>query len=269
MKFAINYSPEAQQLIDQSMINIDLFKCPDFDKGLVQQAEKSRPAYVHFDLNAGQGNMDSIDWHQVEEFLNQTPTPFVNLHLVAYSKDFPSIRSDSLKEKDIEQVKNLVIKDIQQVVERFGAERVILENVVYRDKNSDMLQAIVTPEVICDIVYETKCGLLLDIAHAQMTCYYSGEDVYTYISRFPVDRLKELHITGIQKKDGKYKDSMPMTEADWKLAEWTLMNIKQGAWSEPWIASFEYGGVGPIFEWRTDKEVMRVQVPRLYSLVVK
>ncbi|MFG6149689.1 multinuclear nonheme iron-dependent oxidase [Halobacillus sp. B23F22_1] len=269
MKFAINYSPEAQQLIDQSMINIDLFKCPDFDKSLVQQAEKSRPSYIHFDLNAGQGNLNSFDWLQVEEFLSLTSTPFINLHLVAYSKDFPSIESTSLKEKDIEQVKNLVIKDIQQVVDRFGAERVILENVVYRDKNSDMLKAIVTPEIISDIVHETKCGLLLDIAHAQMTCYYSGENVYNYISRFPVERLKELHITGIQKRNGSYKDSMPMVEADWQLAEWALLNIKQGAWSEPWIASFEYGGVGPIFEWRTDKEVMRQQVPKLYNLVVK
>ncbi|MFC7320210.1 DUF692 family multinuclear iron-containing protein [Halobacillus campisalis] len=269
MRFAVNYSPEAQRLAEKSLIDFDLFKCPDFDDQLIQTAEKSRPAYVHFDLNAGEDKLGSSDWNKVERLAEQTNTPYINLHLVAHSKDFPSISSGSLNKQDTKKILNLVTKDIGLAVDRFGAERIILENVVYRDLNSDMLLAIVTPELISDIVYETKCGLLLDIAHAQMTCHYSGADVYDYLSRFPMDRLKELHITGIQKKDGKYRDSMPMTEEDWKLAEWTMKNIKQGLWAEPWAASFEYGGVGPIFEWRTNAKVIEEQVPRLYDVVKK
>ncbi|WP_159462231.1 DUF692 family multinuclear iron-containing protein [Halobacillus sp. Marseille-P3879] len=267
MKFAMNYSPEAQKLISQSLIDLDLFKCPDFDPLLVQQAEKSKPSYIHFDLDAGHGELPSVNWSQIAKLAQQTQTPFVNLHLVAYSKDFPSIPSASLAKEDVKVIKKHIIDDIQHAVNQFGAEKVILENVVYRDHNSDMLRAVVTPELISEIVYETKCGLLLDIAHAQMTCYYSGEDVYNYISRFPLDQLKELHITGIQQKDGSYRDSMPMSKADWKLAEWALSNIKEGVWSEPWAASFEYGGVGPIFEWRTDSGIIEEQTPRLYKLV--
>ncbi|MCP3028880.1 DUF692 family multinuclear iron-containing protein [Halobacillus sp. A5] len=267
MKIAINYSPDAQKLLDQSLINVDLFKCPDFNSDLIQQAEKSRPSYIHFDLDAGRGDLESTDWDRVEDFITQTNTPYVNLHLVAYSNDFPAIPSASLERRDLAAIKKKVLNDISYAVDRFGADRIILENVVYRDQNSDMLHAIVTPELISEIVTESKCGLLLDIAHAQMTCYYSGEDVYSYINRFPLAHLKELHITGIQKKEGRYKDSMPMSEADWKLAEWAVSNIKKGLWNEPWAASFEYGGVGPIFEWRTDMKVIADQVPRLYNLI--
>lgn len=56
-----------------------------------------------------------------------------------------------------------------------------------------------------------------------MTCKYLKTDVYDYIKKLPLDRLKELHITGIQ-QDGnqRLRDSMPMTEEDWDLAEYCI-----------------------------------------------
>ncbi|QGS69666.1 hypothetical protein CV093_19595 [Oceanobacillus sp. 143] len=54
MKFAMNYSVEAKQLVDQGIIDIDMFKCPDFDQQLIRDAQEARHAYVHFALYAGQ-----------------------------------------------------------------------------------------------------------------------------------------------------------------------------------------------------------------------
>ncbi|WP_179134066.1 DUF692 family multinuclear iron-containing protein [Halobacillus massiliensis] len=267
MKFAINYSPEAKKLVDRQQIEIDLFKCPDFDRELIKEAELSKPAYIHFDLNAGARTVDSVNWKNIDQLLKVTATPYINLHLVAYSEHFPSLAVNTSKSDEIIKIMEPVIEDIFEVTQKYGKDRVILENVVYRDEKSDMQRAIIDPNVITKVVEETGCGLLLDIAHAQMTCFYTGEDVYQYLSRFPVNQLKELHITGIQKKDGKFRDSMPMSHKDWKLAEWVLQNIKQGMWREPWVASFEYGGVGPIFEWRTNAEIIREQTPKLYQLV--
>ncbi|MFC7063099.1 DUF692 family multinuclear iron-containing protein [Halobacillus seohaensis] len=267
LKFAINYSHEARELIQKGLIDVDIFKCPDFDQQLVKDAQQCKPAYLHFDLNAGEGTLTTINWSILESLSAGTDTPFINLHLVAHSKDFPVISNSSFDSNNIDEIIDRVVKDIQYVVERFGSDRVILENVVYSGPNGDTLRTIVEPEIIAHIVYKTKCGLLLDIAHAQMTCYYSGEDVYEYLNRFPLDQLRELHITGIQKVDGSYRDSMPMTEEDWKLAEWSLNNIKQGMWNEPWVVSFEYGGVGPIFEWRTAVDVLEQQVPLLNKIV--
>ncbi|WP_173917155.1 DUF692 family multinuclear iron-containing protein [Halobacillus sp. Marseille-Q1614] len=267
MKFAINYSPEAKKLVDDQQIEVDLFKCPDFDRKLIEDAKNSRPPYIHFDLNAGANSLSSVNWKMVDELLKDTSTPYINLHLVAYSSHFPNLAIDTFKEDELDQIIEPILLDINRMAKKYGEDRIILENVVYRDEKSDMQRAIIDPRVISRIVEETGCGLLLDIAHAQMTCFYTGEDVYQYLSKFPVNHLKELHITGIQKKEGKYRDSMPMSEKDWKLAAWVLENIKKGLWQEPWAASFEYGGVGPIFEWRTNSDVIKEQTPRLYQLV--
>ena len=61
-------------------------------------------------------------------------------------------------------------------------------------------------------------------------------------------------------------DHLPMTDADWQFAEWSLAQIHSGAWREPWIVSFEYGGVGALWEAVTDTAVLEKDAPRLYGL---
>jgi hypothetical protein len=40
-----------------------------------------------------------------------------------------------------------------------------------------------------------------------------------------------------------------------------------GAWPAPSIVAFEYGGVGPVFEWRSDVDVLAEQLPRLRDVL--
>ncbi|WP_162800359.1 DUF692 family multinuclear iron-containing protein [Oceanobacillus zhaokaii] len=266
MKFAMNYSVEAKQLVDQGIIDIDMFKCPDFDQQLIRDAQEARHAYVHFALYAGQKNSNEVDWAIIDDLLKKTETPFVNLHMVAYSEDYPEIDIASNDPEHLEQVLEAVIHDIEQVTERYGANNVILENVIYRPDGNTQ-QAITKPEIITRIIRETNCGLLLDLAHAQMTSGFLDMDVHDYINQFPLDALRELHVTGIQRVDNKLYEHMPLSDANWQLVEWALDNIKQGTWPEPWVVSYEYGGVGPKLEWRSESKVMAEQVPRLFELV--
>ncbi|MEK4299515.1 DUF692 family multinuclear iron-containing protein [Oceanobacillus sp. FSL W8-0428] len=267
MKLAVNYSSEAYHLVNEGKIDVDVFKCPDLNDKLIETAQSFRPAYVHFNLDAGTGNMDKVDWIKIENFLWETETPYIKLHLTALSKDYPAFDINTNDPKEIEFIIKNVTDDINIVSERFGADRVIVENVIYRSYEGNMLKPIIDPNIITQIIEETKCGLLLDTAHAQMTCRYLNKDVFDYVSQLPLQNLKELHITGIQHDGNRYRDSMPMTRADWELAEWALENIHNGIWSAPWAVSFEYGGVGPAFEWRTESHVLAEQVPRLQRLV--
>lgn len=262
----MNYSVEAKQLVTEGEIDIDLFKCPDFDQQLIQIAQGLRPAYVHFALYAGQSNMGEVDWAFIDDLRNKTGTPFVNLHMVAYSDYYPEIDIASGDPQHQQQVLETVVHDIYQVTERFGAENVILENVIYRPDGNTQ-QAIIKPEVITRIIHETNCGLLLDLAHAQMTSKFLGVDVHDYINQFPLDALRELHVTGIQQVDDRLYEHMPLSDDNWQLVEWAMENIKQGIWPEPWVVSYEYGGVGPKLEWRSESRVMAEQVPRLFELV--
>ncbi len=46
-----------------------------------------------------------------------------------------------------------------------------------------------------------------------------------------------------------------------------LGHIHRGEWAEPWIVAFEYGGIGPIFEWRSEPTFIAEQIPRLRDIV--
>lgn len=268
MKLAVNYSLEAENLMRESSLDIDLFKCPDFSSSLINRAMEVRPCYIHFGLNAGSGKLDNVNWSHIEQLRKLTETPYINVHAVAFTKDYPGVDIFTTKPSDIQTILETVIRDIEMVGKHFGMENVIVENVVCRGKDENMLRSIIEPQLLTEIVTATGCGFLLDTAHAQMTSMCLGLDVRNYISQLPLSQLKELHITGIQEdENGRLRDSMPMTNEDWELASWAVQNIKKGEWNTPWVAAFEYGGVGPTFEWRTDKDILSNQLPILIDLI--
>ena len=92
-------------------------------------------------------------------------------------------------------------------------------------------------------------------------------DEKDYIAALPLDKLRELHITGVQMHEGRLRDHLPLTENDWEMTAWASAQIRAGAWACPGVVALEYGGVGPAFEWRSDSGVLSEQVPRLYHLI--
>ena len=189
MKIAINYSPPAKMLVEQQVIELDLFKCPpasdevvrDYAPNLLQDARFYRPSYIHFPLHVGNGSIAGTNWDEVEEMLNQTKTPYVNVHLQAQTKDFPALAADTHAPEDMAYLTDIFVQDVAAVAERFGPERVIVENVVYRGASGKFLYPCIDPAVISQVVTETKCGLLLDTAHAHLTCLALGINAEEYI----------------------------------------------------------------------------------------
>ncbi|MBM7578167.1 multinuclear nonheme iron-dependent oxidase [Jeotgalibacillus terrae] len=268
MKVAVNYSVEAKKLLTQSLIDIDLFKCPDFSDELIESARESKPSYIHFGLNAGSGQMGRVDWGLIRDMQNRTQTPYINVHAVAMAKHYPDMDVETEQPSHINKMVDAILRDIEILDREVGAENVIVENVICRGQGENMMRAAIDPEVLTRIVKETGCGFLLDTAHAQMSAKSLGFDVKEYISSLPVNHLKELHVTGIQPDgNGRLRDSMPMTAEDWELASWVVEKIRNGEWQKPWIAALEYGGVGPAFEWRSEEKVLAEQVPAFNTMV--
>lgn len=266
MLFALNFSPQAAGLLRDGLITIDRWKCPDWPD-LVAQAATQLPVYVHFDLQAAKGTMAATRWDTITTLLEKTDTRHVNLHLHPTLDNFPGIPLDTTDPAHVQEVTERLISDILQAVARFGAERVIVENLIYRPPNGRILRPAVEPDVINRVIAETGCGFLLDISHARISARSLGMDEQTYITLLPVDRLRELHVTGMSHINGEIHDHLPMTNADWPMLDWALARIASGEWAEPWVVSFEYGGIGPQFAWRSDASVIADQVPRLYNLV--
>ncbi len=228
-----------------------------------------KPVYVHFPLNAGGGSLRATDWGRMEDALAQTETPLVNVHLQARTQDFPDMPADTTEPTHVRRILDALVQDVALVTAKFGPERVIVENVVYRGADGKLLLPCIDPDVICQVVEETGCGLLLDLAHAWLTCLALGLETREYVARLPVARLRELHVTGAQPHEGRLRDSMAMGQEDWALVEWAMKRIGDGQWGKPWVTAFEYGGVGPGFEWRSEASVIAEQVPRLRKLTAE
>lgn len=263
MKFAVNYSPQAADVLRQGRIDIDLFKCPDWDD-LVAAARELRPTYVHFPIIVGNGSINQVDWGRVEHFLNTTDTTYVNTHLAPQMGDFPD-------PDDMDRIMQQLRGDIGALVERFGADRVLLEHVPYSGSatETDYLPLTADPGIYQKMVNEFGVGMVIDLSHARLTARHFGLDERGYVASLPVKVMRELHITGIQKIDGEDVDHMHLSDIDWRFVEWAFASIKQGLWNPPDVVTFEYGGTTDLFDWRSDPEIIAQQVPPLREMMQK
>jgi uncharacterized protein (UPF0276 family) len=261
LKFALNYSPQAADLLRSNTIEVDLFKCPDWPD-LIEEARTQRPVYVHFPLVAGEHNVEQVGLKRIAALRTSTQTPYVNTHIAARYQDLDD-------PEDVDGAVETMLRDILPLVERFGPDAVMAENVPCPDVDRDKPPVVVQPETICRLIQASGCGLLLDLAHARLASATLGVDVYDYISRLPVDRLREVHVTGVGfNPNGVCEDHLPMTDEDWALFDWAMDHIHAGRWARPAVVACEYGGIGKMFDWRTDPAVLAHDIPRIYRKVV-
>ena len=293
MQLAVNYSLPTAELFRTGQIQLDRFKCPAWPD-VIATAQAIGSTYVHFPLLVGSGIGDAIDaetgqpadWARIEALMAQTETPFVNVHLASRVRDHPDIPANTNDPAHIERLTEHLIRDMRAVVKRFGAERVMVEN--DHDNGGKHLPVAYLPECIWRVVKETGCGLLLDVSHVRIAAHHLDMDVREYIGGLPVQCTREIHVTGIQRFEGQWiealrqagidaatiqhfegrlLDHLPMTGEDWEFFAWAMNQVHNGAWGRPWIVTFEYGGVGSLFEAVTRADVLAEQIPRLYKLV--
>ncbi|MBM3146049.1 MAG: DUF692 family protein [Chloroflexi bacterium] len=266
MQLALNYSPQATELLDASRIEIDYFKTPPWPE-MIAKAQAYRPVAVHFNLRAGTGHLHRTHWSKIEATLDHTAARYVNLHLAADIRDGLPFDPDDPSPAEIEQVIAGLHADVAAVVQRFGLERVIVENAPYRIGEGHVIRTCVAPHVIGEIIAAHGCGLLLDISHARISADALGMDAKDYIQALPLDRLRELHFTGLHDLgDGFLMDHLPVLDADWPWLEWIVKGINRNGWGDPHMVALEYGGEGhEFFAANSDIEVIARDVPRLYK----
>lgn len=110
------------------------------------------------------------------------------------------------------------------------------------------------PCIIGDILQETDCRLLLDLAHARVAAAYRGVGVYEYLEQLPLDDVPQLHISGAREKDGVLVDAHePLEETDYEVLDWVL------ARTNPVILTLEY--------YRDDKPALKEMLRQLHERV--
>jgi uncharacterized protein (UPF0276 family) len=266
MKLAVNYSPITASFVQSNKIKLDFFKCPPWPD-LIAEALPVGPVAVHFELRAGTGRLHETEWAAIEDFQAQTGTPYVNLHLAPLTGDFPGVAADTQEPADICRIVDALLDDVWAVVEHFGPEKVIAENVMYYGPHDQYLRPGMLPETIRRITEETGCGLLFDISHARIAARYLGIEEHHYMQQLPIERLREMHFTGIHEINQRPQDHLAAQPGDWDCLAWVLERIQHGDWAHPWLLAFEYGGVGKFFSENCDPQVIAKQVPKLWQMV--
>lgn len=269
IQFAVNYSPQAAALLGAGTVEFDRFKGPEWPD-LIAEARQWRPVRVHFSLFARRASLNTANWGLIETVLEETGTPFVNIHLAPHVEDFPGLALETHSADWVRRVADELTRVTQTLVDRFGPERVIAENVPW-DPNPRYAipRAALDPAVPRQVIAETGCGLLLDVAHARIAALHTGWDERDYIAALPVEHIREMHIAGTYYDDeqARWRDHLQMTEPDWALAEWAFGHIARGDWPAPDLVALEYGGIGQMFEWRSRSDVLAADVPRLGALI--
>ncbi len=268
VQLSINYSPQAAGLHHGGAIVLDRWKCSEWPELIAGAQATGLPHYLHFDLQAGPGDSQDIDLDHLAAACAASDTPHVNLHVATRRVDYPEIAVESDAPVNVERVLAQTGQDIRRVGDRFGAEHVIIENLPYRGPDGARLRIGQEASFLHHLCKETGCGFLLDIAHARTAAHHLGYDERIYLASLLVDRLRELHVSDVDcDEQGRLREHMPLSEQDWALLEWCLEQIRQGQWACPWIVAFEYGGIGPLFAWRSESKVLAEQVPRLHRLL--
>jgi hypothetical protein len=261
MKLAVNYSAPLRQLLEEGAIHVDLIKCPDWE-GMIAEAEQLGKVTLHYDLQAGLGATFKVNFDRIKALKACTQTSHINTHLVTPG-DFDPEDTDALA-----AINTLWREEIGLMALHFGKDSVALEQFPYTAATPNILAA-ADSTIFSQVILDTGCRLLLDLAHAKITSQTLGINVKDYIQALPLDRLVELHVTGVKPYNGILTDHFQMLPEDWRLFEWALGEIRAGNWREPEIVAFEYGGIGASFVWRTEYHFLKTQVPILYDMIHK
>lgn len=155
---------------------------------------------------------------------------WISIHLEGNPK-YKDCGLDNLK-NNVNTLKKIFGDDITILVENSHPYACLIEK--YTD-----------PMVISQICTEYDLGFLLDIPHAIVSASYRNEDIMEYIDNLPLQLVKEIHISGVTKKeDGSFLDSH--LECDTQVYELLKYVLLKGVPVE--LISIEYS---PIFERRS------------------
>lgn len=107
--------------------------------------------------------------------------------------------------------------------------------------------------LIAEILEATQDGLLLDLAHARVVTSNQGMDVKAYLRRLPLQRVRQVHVSGPRQRNGHLQDAHEsMQEEDYALLVWTLENC------QPQVVTLEYF---------RERDALREQLRRLREII--
>jgi uncharacterized protein (UPF0276 family) len=154
--------------------------------------------------------------------LERTRAPWLSVHLGFSAAEvffdvFMNARSPALPR---EELFANICRNVRALADAIPVP-LILENLDYCPGGA--YEHICEPAFIAAVLEQTGAGLLLDLAHARVSASRIGVSIEAYLEQLPLERVRQLHISGPRPRDGVLFDAHePLLEEDYALLEWVL-----------------------------------------------
>lgn len=234
-----NLSEDLIELIQSDAVQIDAVEVgPWFS---VEQIRQFQQRLSGCDFRFHNSNLVSrLKWlpdrkNSLHEYLQCTNSPWLSIHYALLPPGyvwiaarlgwyFPSPNPTYLAKRFVGRIKRL--KELTGLP-------VLLENMPSFATHKYAFE--VAPDHIRDALEQTTSGLLLDIAHARVVASVFELDVYEYFRRLPLEKVRQIHLSGPRRRNGYLYDAHEDLQAeDYLLLEWVL------AHSKPEVVTLEY-----------------------------
>jgi uncharacterized protein (UPF0276 family) len=260
LELACNYSPQLLDLLVNGEASVDWIKLSRRDtmEEEIKLCRPLKPLLLHTLPHASMDTTRIREWQDVNDQIKRCSSPHAALHLTAAPSDFPE--SEPRDEGVVERLLRSVL-----IWKQFIQCELLVENVPFYGFRGSLRPAC-EPEVISYICEQADVGILLDTAHLRVAAHHMGMDAADYLHRLPLERIREIHVSGPgpDPEQGYLKDRhLEMQEIDYELLERVLTVTK------PRFVTLEYGGTGPMFEWRSEPDVLRRQLVKLREIVTR
>jgi len=273
IKLACNYLSELEELVLEQAVEIDYFKYPSVanDPGFdsiekfynrIENAKKVKPIlyhghYPHNTNICSRSFINDFDVDLMNELCKRTSAEGISLH-------FNGAGMDDTRE---EVIKN-TCANIEYLKKHFNhMEFLSFENIM-----GNCNQHTLDPEVIAEVIRETKVDFLYDVSHAYWCSRKRNESFENYVSKLPLERVYEVHVNGWDEKNGDIQSHMIIQEELYTHIEEIVCNYPVK------ILTLEYGrhndriGVGcPVVYLDSinekAKEEVKKQLLRLHNII--
>ena len=206
----VNYSESLVSLVKEGFDSFDGVEIgpwfpPEQITGF-RQIFSGIPFYFHASSVMMPMRKDRRFPERLKEYLTCTESPWLSYHIELLPLYIFRLSHLGLRFPPPETGKTTrQFIDMLERVREIAGLPIVLENLhSIQGKRYDYAAS---PEIITEILKETDSGFLLDIAHARVAAGFQGQEVHAYIERLPLDRLAQIHVSGVRVKNGRVHDA--------------------------------------------------------------
>jgi uncharacterized protein (UPF0276 family) len=226
MKLSVSYSQALSKALLQGSLQVDAIEMdPTLSFQEIAVARSNLPL-MPFHFHQGRMRFNKAGYASARKYLGLCEqSPWLSIHLAPLPAmvTFPALRwglflpssspSKSIR-RFIQQVKKLQLHSKRPV---------ILENMPTLHPSKYRFES--QPETIWQILQDTGCKMLLDLAHARIAAESHNLKVKDYLKALPLDAVIQIHLAGVRRnaRNGRLYDAHEaLSSLDYELLGWTL-----------------------------------------------